>query len=217
MSIFEIIGPVMIGPSSSHTAGAARLGYISAELFGEQPETVSVILSGSFAKTGKGHGTKEAIAGGLLGYKPDDERIKNSLAAAQINSMNIIFSERDIEGAHPNTAVIKMKKGMREMTVEGSSVGGGEIVISAINGQRVYFTAEYNTLIIFSEDRKGMAAGVAGILAEADINIANMRLSRSGRGKDVITVIETDQAVDETAVDRIRHTGNVKGVVYLQK
>lgn len=196
MNVFEIIGPVMVGPSSSHTAGAVKIGRVVRELLGEEPVEVDVKLHGSFAKTYKGHGTDKAIIAGLMGMTPDDERIRKSMALAQSSGMVYRFETAEIKDAHPNTASITaIGKSGKKVTVQGASVGGGNILVEKINGLNVEFTGQYNTLVIKHRDTPGAIAAVTNLLAYNDINIANMKVYRSFRGGDAFMVIETDQQV----------------------
>lgn len=196
MNVFDIIGPVMVGPSSSHTAGAVRIGRMTGNLLGEEPARAVIQLHGSFAKTYKGHGTDKAIIGGLLGMNPDDERIKESPELAKQAGKSFVFQTVSLKNAHPNTAVITATGVFgKTITVEGASVGGGNIVIRQINGMQVEFTGQQNTLIIFHQDAVGVIASATELLARNGINIANMRDFRSQRNGEAIMVIETDQAI----------------------
>ncbi len=196
MNVFDVIGPVMVGPSSSHTAGAARIGKIVRELLGEQPVKVFILLHGSFAHTYRGHGTDKAIIAGLLGMSPDDERIKVSMELAQHAGMQFEITTGAIKYAHPNTALITAIGSCgRQVAVQGSSVGGGNIIIHKINGMAVELTAKYETLIISHHDTPGVIAAITGLVARYGINIASMKVYRSYRGGDAIMVIETDQEI----------------------
>lgn len=201
MNVFEIIGPVMVGPSSSHTAGAVKIGRVVRELLGEEPAEVDVKLHGSFAKTYKGHGTDRAIIAGLMGMDPDDERIRKSMVLAKSSGMVYRFETVEIKDAHPNTASITATgKSGKQVTVQGASVGGGNILVEKINGLNVEFTGQYNTLVIKHRDTPGAVAAVTNLLAYNDINIANMKVYRSFRGGDAFMVIETDQQVDSELI-----------------
>lgn len=196
MNVFDIIGPVMVGPSSSHTAGAVKIGKIVRGLLGEQPVDVVIELHGSFARTYKGHGTDKAIIAGLMGMSPDDGRIRESMELAQKSGMKYTFETVMLKEAHPNTALITATAQTgNKVIVQGASVGGGNIVINKINGMDVEFTGQYNTLIISHHDTPGAIAAVTNLLAYSDINIANMKVYRSYLGGDAIMIIETDQEV----------------------
>lgn len=196
MNVFDIIGPVMVGPSSSHTAGAVRIGSVVRRLLGEEPVNVVIRLHGSFAQTYKGHGTDKALIGGLMGMSPDDERIRNSLELAGKVGMIYKFETAMIKDVHPNTACIMAEgKSGKRVVVQGASVGGGNILVEKINEMNVEITGQYNTLIIFHWDTPGAIAAVTNLLAYSDINIANMKVYRSYRGGEAIMVIETDQEV----------------------
>ena len=181
ISAFDVIGPNMIGPSSSHTAGAASMALLARKLFGEeQPATVIFTLFGSFAKTYKGHGTDKALLGGMLGFEPDDERIRNSFVEAARVDLDFAFVEdNETETPNANTCDIMMTDGKGyTLTVRGGSVGGGKIKLTRFNHLDVDFTGEYSALIVRQIDRPGVAAHITGCLAEANVNIAFMNLFR---------------------------------------
>lgn len=205
MNVFDIIGPVMVGPSSSHTAGAVRIGRIARFLLNEEPLNVRIVFHGSFAKTYKGHGTDRAILAGLLGMLPDDRRIKDSLTFANNMGMSYSFATADLGDVHPNTVLISLKgKSGRELEILGSSIGGGRIIINKINGLEVNFRGEGHTLVVFHNDMPGAVAAVTHILARGCINIAQMKISRSCRGGKAIMIIETDQLIDNELMMSIR-------------
>lgn len=196
MGIFDIIGPVMIGPSSSHTAGAVRLARLARSVLGADPVRARIGLHGSFARTYRGHGTDKALAGGLLGFDPDDERIVEALDVARRSGLSLEFAAVELADAHPNTAVIEMTDaGGRTMKVTGSSVGAGRVVLTRIDDYQVELTGIYHTLLVAHKDQPGMVSRVTGLLALAEVNIAAMRVSRRDRGAQALTLIETDQAV----------------------
>lgn len=203
--VFDLIGPQMIGPSSSHTAGAARLGGIAYRLAGGKIKKAKVVLYGSFADTGKGHGTDRAIVAGLLGLAPDDSRIRNSfeLAEEQRKDISVEFSSQGMK--HPNTAkmIVEDENG-RTIELLGASVGGGSIEIQEINGMEVSFGCDYPTLLIFHQDRPGVISKVTGVLAEKEINIAFMRVFRNSRRRNACMIIETDGEIGEPVLERIR-------------
>ncbi|HSK47876.1 MAG TPA: L-serine ammonia-lyase, iron-sulfur-dependent subunit beta [Coriobacteriia bacterium] len=211
-SVFDIIGPVMIGPSSSHTAGAVRLGALARAVFGGQPATVSIHLHGSFASTGRGHGTDIALVAGLLGMSPDDVRIPDALAEAEQAGLVVAFEEDDLGEVHPNTAEFWLSRGESQMCVRGSSLGGGDVVITDIDGFEVQISGELPILVVEHQDRPGEVAAVTSILAEFGANIASMSVSRERRGARALMLIETDAAVEPAATARIAGLPGVTGV-----
>lgn len=215
-SIFDILGPVMVGPSSSHTAGAARIGMIARQLFGRQPEKAAVYLHGSFAATGKGHGTDKALIAGLLGMKPDDMRIPNSFEAAKEAGMEFIIEPKDIKEAHPNTAQIIMEaEGVNTMKIQAYSIGGGRIRVCKLDGIDVNFSGESNTLIIRNADEPGRIKEVATALSDAQINIATMQVFRDKRGGYAVMVVETDQIVPKEAMEALESKKGIIRVKFL--
>jgi L-serine dehydratase len=203
-SVFDIVGPVMIGPSSSHTAGAVRLGNLARAVFGEQPSSARILLHGSFASTGQGHGTDLAVVAGLLGFPPDDPRIKDALSFAEGAGMAVEFGLAELGDVHPNTAVFELTAADgREGRIVGSSLGGGDVVVTEIDGFDVEATGELPTLVVEHEDKPGEIAAVSSILAESGVNIAAMRVSREVRGGTALMLIETDAVVDAATVERV--------------
>ena len=217
MNIFDIIGPVMVGPSSSHTAGAVRIGRVSLKILGERAVYAEIGLSGSFALTYKGHGTDRALIAGILGMKPDDDRIPESFAVARVAGLTFTINPVKITRAHPNTAVIRLTgiNGAR-CEVQGVSVGGGNILITKLNGMDSVFNGEMDTLIVAHSDTPGIIASVTAHLAEHDANIGNFRLSRPHKGQQAIMTIELDSGVDKSVVDELRALPNISSVVYMQ-
>lgn len=215
-SIFDILGPVMVGPSSSHTAGAARIGMIARQLFGRQPEKAAVYLHGSFAATGKGHGTDKALIAGLLGMKPDDMRIPDSFKIAKEEGMEFIIEPREIKEAHPNTAQIIMDaEGVNTMKIQAYSIGGGRIRVCKLDGIDVNFSGESNTLIIRNVDEPGRIKEVAAALSDAQINIATMQVFRDKRGGYAVMVVETDQIVPREAMEDLESKKGIIRVKFL--
>ena len=205
VSLLDIIGPVMVGPSSSHTAGACRLGLLARCLVGGTPEKARIELHGSFARTGEGHGTDKAIAGGLMGFRPDDERLRDALEIAEREQLDYVFEKTTIaDDAHPNTVRITLERGDRHAVMTGSSLGAGRILVTEINDYAVEVTGAYHTIVLIAEDVKGSVAAIATILAEHGINIANLRLTRNQRGGDAFMVIEVDDIPGEAVRDEIR-------------
>jgi L-serine dehydratase len=218
VSLLDIIGPVMVGPSSSHTAGACRLGLLARNLVGGTPERARIELHGSFARTGEGHGTDKAIAGGLMGFRPDDERLRDALEIAEREGLDYVFEKTTLgEDAHPNTARITLERGDRHAVMTGASLGAGRILVTEINGYKVEVTGGYHTVVLIAEDVKGSVAAIATILAEHEINIANLRLTRKERGGDAFMVIEVDDMPGEAVRDEIRALPWVRWAFRLDK
>ncbi|MFN8651760.1 MAG: L-serine ammonia-lyase, iron-sulfur-dependent subunit beta [Gemmatimonadales bacterium] len=193
VSLLDIIGPVMVGPSSSHTAGACRIGLFARGLVEGQPDTARVELHGSFARTGTGHGTDRAIAGGLLGFFPDDERLRESLELAEKAGLAITFANTKLRGDHhPNTTRITVHRGTQQAVVTGSSLGAGRILITEIDGFGVEVTGALPALVCVAQDVPGIVATVTSALARSGANIATMRVSRRQKGGDAIHIYELD-------------------------
>lgn len=218
MDLFDLIGPVMIGPSSSHTAGAARIGLTARMLLGEFIVRADVGLHGSFAKTYHGHGTDRAIVGGLLGMAVDDERLRDSLAIARDSGLSVYFHSINIRGAHPNTVRVTITGSSGAMlTMEAASVGGGNIEVHRIDGLRVNFNGKENTLIIRHMDTPGAIARVTGVLAQRGLNIANMQGYRRQAGGDAMIVLELDGIPEEDVIQQIRDIQYVQGVTFMKR
>lgn len=216
MNIFDIMGPIMVGPSSSHTAGAARIGLITRRLLGEQPVSAALVLHGSFAATGRGHGTDRALVAGLLGMSPDNPRLPQSFALAHEAGMALTVSTAVIRGAHPNTAILRVSDSQgRELEVNASSLGGGRVRVNAIDGMEATFTGDYPTLIIRNEDKPGQVAEVSGLLSEHGVNIAAMQLYRDRRGGLAVMVIESDQPIPKGMAAHLRTLPGIVRCTYL--
>ncbi|HJS47423.1 MAG TPA: L-serine ammonia-lyase, iron-sulfur-dependent subunit beta [Gemmatimonadales bacterium] len=208
VSLLDIIGPVMVGPSSSHTAGACRIGLLARALAGGMPDRAKVELHGSFARTGVGHGTDRAIAGGLLGFQPDDERLRRSLELADEAGLAITFANAKLRGNHhPNTTRITVARGDRTLSVTGSSLGAGRISITDIDGYPVDITGALPTLVFVAPDVPGIVATVTSALAGEQANIATMRVSRRRKGGEAIHIYELDAPPSEGALEAIRGLG----------
>lgn len=217
MNVFDIIGPVMIGPSSSHTAGAVRLGRVAWKILGERAVQADIQLSGSFAQTYRGHGTDKALIAGIMGLHSDDERIRRSLQMAQESGLQFSFWEEEIPGAHPNTARIALRgENGAAAVVQGASVGGGNILVTEINGMAVSFTGQYNTLLVLHYDKPGTIAAVTNFMAESDVNIGNFRLSRPRKGGEAVMTIEVDGDVSDALIQSLRGVPNVINVVLIR-
>ena len=218
MDIFDILGPVMIGPSSSHTAGAARIGKMARTLLGEVPAVAKIHLHGSFAETGTGHGTDRALLGGLLGMDPDDLRIPQAFDEARKAALAYEFDEVQLRDAHPNTAVVELLgRSGRQLSMQAASLGGGRIEVTKLDGVDVSFTGEYNTLVIRNKDEGGVIAAVATILNQLRINVANMSVCRPKRGGTSLMVIETDQHIKPSQVTFLSELEGILSVTYYDK
>ncbi|HXW96398.1 MAG TPA: L-serine ammonia-lyase, iron-sulfur-dependent subunit beta [Gemmatimonadales bacterium] len=205
VSILDIIGPVMVGPSSSHTAGACRIGLFARGLLEGEPESARIELHGSFARTGTGHGTDRAIVGGLLGFFPDDERLRESLELAARAGLEVVFANTRLRGEHhPNTTRITVRRGRQEAVVTGSSIGAGRILITNIDGFAVEVTGAFPTLVFVAQDVPGIIAAVSTALAQQGDNIATMKVSRRQKGGDAIHIYELDQPASARAMEVIR-------------
>lgn len=214
-SVFDIIGPIMIGPSSSHTAGAARIGKVVRKIFGERPDTVDIYLYESFAKTYRGHGTDIALVGGLLGMEPEDPRLSDSLKIAHEEGMEILFVPKQEKAEHPNMVQLKLTRGSHMLTVTGISIGGGNIQISEVNGFKLSLSLGMPTFVIVHQDVPGMIAHISQLFYDADVNIGTMSVSREAVGEKAITVIETDQR-NEAVQNRIKTIDSVFSVSYFE-
>ncbi|MEK4508835.1 L-serine ammonia-lyase, iron-sulfur-dependent, subunit beta [Paenibacillus anaericanus] len=201
--VFSIIGPSMVGPSSSHTAGAVRLGRTARHVLGAQPEQAEIIFYGSFATTYQGHGTDLAIIAGLLNYDTDDMRIKDALVQSELAGLKVELRTAQKAGVHPNTATLILQRGEQKVTVTGCSIGGGNIEIVSIDDFDVKFTAVYPTLLIFHADRRGILAEMTDIFKHADANIGYMEVDRKSRSGDALTVIESDEVLSTDFIDQI--------------
>ena len=218
INIFDMMGPVMVGPSSSHTAGAARIGNMGRTLLGEEVTRADIGLHGSFAETGFGHGTDRALLAGLLGMKPDDLRIPNAYEEANRAGMAYSFRTVELRDAHPNTALLELTgKSGKKLTLQASSIGGGAIVVNKIDGIDVNFTGDFNTLIARNQDESGSVAAITSILSQVHINVANMSVNRHRRGGDALMVIETDQHIKPRQVEFLSELPGILSVTYYDK
>ena len=218
MNLFDILGPVMVGPSSSQTEGAVRIGLITRIHLGSEPKKADIALAGSFAATGRGHGTDRALAAGLLGMQPDDIRIPDSLHLAQERGMEVHFREIQLKDAHPNTALLHVTApDGRELELQASSLGGGRIMVNRLDGIDVNFSGESHTLIVHNLDQPGHVAEVTSMLSHKSVNIATMQLYRDKRGGYAVMVLETDQPIPEESVSWLSHLEGVIKVTYLNK
>ena len=221
MNVFDIIGPIMIGPSSSHTAGVVRIGRVVNKLCdGNDPVKAEITLSGSFAKTGKGHGTDKALLAGIMGFHSYSPEIRDALKIAKERGLEYSFTNEEIRGAHPNTARIDFetadgKKG----EVLASSIGGGNITVSRVNGMKVDFNGNSNTILVMHTDKPGVIANVTNMMhwEYEDLNISNFSLSRQEKGGDAIMTIETDNLPPETLIEDIRKIGHVTNAILIRR
>ena len=219
ISVFEVLGPNMIGPSSSHTAGACAIAYLAQKMKSGTLKEVTFTLYGSFARTYHGHGTDRALLGGIMGFATDDVRIRDSFNIAKERGITCHFITNEKESdVHPNTVDIRMvnQKGS-EMTVRGESLGGGKVRIVRINQIQVDFTGEYNAVIIIQKDRPGVAAHITRILSDRGVNIAFMRLFRESKGEKAYTIVESDGRLPEDITGNLLENPNIQDVMLVQE
>lgn len=214
-SVFDIIGPIMIGPSSSHTAGAARIGRVARNIFGQEPKEIKIHFYGSFVETYRGHATDVAVIGGILDFDTHDLRIRDSIAIAKDMGIEIAFFQEEAVPVHPNTLKIILSRGDDIIEVEGISIGGGSISITKLNGFDLRLSGDYPTLLIMHNDKYGAIANVTNILTKYHINIGHMEVSRIEKGQTALMVIETDQVVDHEILKEISDKENIIKVILL--
>ena len=212
VSLLDIIGPVMVGPSSSHTAGACRLGLLARALAGGTPQSALIELHGSFARTGEGHGTDHALVGGLLGFRPDDDRLRDALEIAEREGLAFRFEKTTLDGedVHPNSVRMTLERGTDRVQLRGASLGAGRILVNEIDGFPVEVGGALHTVVIIAEDKPGSISRITGVLAEDGINIATLRLTRKSRGGDAFIVIQCDDPVADSAAGAIAGLGWVR-------
>jgi len=213
-SVFDVLGPVMIGPSSSHTAGAARIGKVARCIAGDDFHKVAFYLHGSFANTYKGHGTDRALVAGVLGMEPHDIRLSQSLKIASEKHIDISFHKADLGLEHPNTVkvVFYHSDDQHQTEVMGSSIGGGNIVITKVNGYSIKFKGDYPTLLIFHRDQKGVIRDVSDLLSINRLNVAKMKVSRKVKGHGASMVIETDDVIPAFFKKQLLHIDHIDSV-----
>jgi len=209
------MGPVMIGPSSSHTAGPVKIANIARLIYNDKISTADIYFHGSFAETQSGHGTDRAVVGGLLGYRPEDERIIDSLTTAEDKNIEINFHKIKLRNTHPNTILIELKNNSKRLSLQGSSVGGGNIVIQKINDYKVNISAKFPTLWILHKDKPGIVAKVTSILGKHKINIAYMQLFRKQRGKIASSIIELDHQVPDIIVRDLKNKEGIQKIRFI--
>jgi L-serine dehydratase len=217
VSILDVMGPVMVGPSSSHTAGTARIGRVAREILDEDPAAVHFFLHPPLAATYRGHGSDFALVGGAIGLNVDDPRIPEAIRIAEQMGVEIAFSEEDLGEVHPNTVRVEIRGPQRETEIVGSSIGGGVIEVFKINGFQTRFKGDSPTLLLFYRDRPGMISEITKIIAEESINIASLYCSRKQRGKDAFMQIDVDSPISATALQRICATADVARAQYLDR
>jgi L-serine dehydratase len=215
MSVFDILGPIMIGPSSSHTAGAARIGFMAKLIFDDDVEAMNIFLHGSFAETGPGHGTDRAVVGGILGFKPDDERIKDSFKFARDMGIEVNFNNIKLSDVHPNTVLIELVKGDRSLKLIASSIGGGNIIVSNIDDYEVNLSGKLPTLWIIHRDKPGKVGLFTSILGSYMLNIANMQVFRKKKGTLASSIIELDHEVNKYILDHLIHLEDIIQVRFI--
>ena len=211
MSIFDVMGPIMIGPSSSHTAGAARLGRLARCIAGGDVEKAILNLHGSFATTRQGHGTDRALLGGLMGFSPDDRRIRTAFQEAEERGLGWEFREVSLSGVHPNTVLFQLGDGV-DIEIRGSSIGGGEVMVDRIDNYEVEITGRYDTLWVVHEDRPGMVGNITSALGSHEINIASMRNMRREKKGIASSVIELDQPLTDDIFDHLAAMAGIEFV-----
>ena len=220
ISVFDVIGPNMVGPSSSHTAGAASIALLAGKMIGEKINKVTFTLYGSFAKTYKGHGTDKALVGGILGFETDDMRIRESFRLAKESGLEFSFvcNNSDDEDIHPNTVDMEIiGQSGRKLNVRGESLGGGKVMLTRINGVKVQFTGEYHALIVIQRDNPGVVAGITSVLSSWDVNIAYLRVFREEKGGLAYTIVESDEEISEKAVEVIRKNPAIQDIMLVKR
>jgi L-serine dehydratase len=215
--ILDVMGPVMVGPSSSHTAGTARLGRVAHEVLGDDPEEVRFFLHPPLAKTYRGHGSDFALVGGSIGFSVDDSRIPEAIRIAEQMGIKVDFEEEDLGDVHPNTVRIEARRGSREIEIVGSSIGGAAIEVTSINGFPSRFKGDSPTLLLFYRDRPGMIHQVTEIIAAEGINIASLACSRKERGKAAFMQIDVDSPLSTAAIGTILALEDVAEARYLDR
>ena len=220
ISVFDVIGPNMVGPSSSHTAGAASIALLTKKMIGEDVRRIKFTLYGSFAKTYKGHGTDRALVGGILGFETDDERIRDSFELARAAGLDFVFesaTEED-DDIHPNTVDMEVESvSGRVLYVRGESLGGGKVRLTRINGVKVQFTGEFHALIVMQRDYPGVVAGVTSVLSRYGVNIAYLRVFREEKGGLAYTIVESDEEISENAVEEMKKNPAIEDIMLVRR
>ena len=218
ISVFDVLGPIMIGPSSSHTAGTAQIAFLAQKMIGDTVKKAAFTLYGSFARTYQGHGTDRALLGGIMGFSTDDTRICDSFRIAQERGLEYSFKiDRGDTDIYPDTVDIHMiSAGGREMTVRGESLGGGKVRIVRIDQVEVDFTGEYSAVIVIHQDKPGVAADITKCLSDSNVNIAFIRLFREAKGHTAYTIVESDNQLPVGIAAEIRENSYVSDVMIVQ-
>lgn len=214
-SVFDIIGPIMVGPSSSHTAGAVRIGLLARKLFGRQPDKATIHFFGSFAKTYRGHATDVAVLAGILGLPTDEPSIPKAMDIAKERGLDFSFQPEAAIPPHPNTVQIELEQGGEQISVTGISIGGGLVQIVRVDGFDLHLSGESPALLIFHKDTYGTIASVVLLLAAAKVNISHMEVSRAERGQNALMVIETDQQVPPEVIQLIQSQPHIYKTIIL--
>lgn len=201
ISLFDIVGPIMIGPSSSHTAGAIRIGLFARKIYGKEPKKVLFKLYNSFAKTGLGHGTDKGLLGGILGFSVDDTRIRDSYTYAKERNVEYKFEYLTDDERHPNSVDIVFDD---EMEISGQSIGGGEVIINRIDGFLTDIRGDYPVLLMVYKDQKGVISKVSKLIQEQNINIATLDCERKEKNKDAVMTICLDSMLPEETIAEIK-------------
>lgn len=220
ISVFDVIGPNMVGPSSSHTAGAASIALLTKKMIGEEVRRIKFTLYGSFAKTYKGHGTDRALVGGILGFETDDERIRDSFELAKAAGLDFVFESvtSDDDDIHPNTVDMEVEGvSGRVLYVRGESLGGGKVRLTRINGVKVHFTGEFHALIVVQRDYPGVVAGVTSVLSSYGVNIAYLRVFREEKGGLAYTIVESDEEISENAVAEMKKNPAIEDIMLVKR
>jgi len=215
-SVFDIIGPIMIGPSSSHTAGAVRIGLLGRNLFGRLPKKADILLFGSFAKTYKGHGTDIAIIGGILGFSTDDKRLTESYEIAKQAGVEISIRVSDETPDHPNTAMITLSDDKVQMSVQGISHGGGKVEVSQINDYPVQLSGEFPAILILHQEQSEVMTAVTQILTEQKVKIKHLEMANREKNAPTLTIIETDQPIQDKVLHKMESLDSIEKVVRLE-
>lgn len=220
ISVFDVIGPNMVGPSSSHTAGAASIALLTKKMIGEDVKRVKFTLYGSFAKTYKGHGTDRALVGGILGFETDDERIRDSFELAHASGLDFEFccANTEDDDIHPNTVDMQVEGASgRVLYVRGESLGGGKVRLTRINGVKVEFTGEFHALIVIQRDYPGVVAGITSVLSGYGVNIAYLRVFREEKGGLAYTIVESDEEISENAVEEMKKNPAIEDIMLVKR
>lgn len=218
ISVFDVLGPNMIGPSSSHTAGAAVIAHLAQKMIAPPLKRVEFTLYGSFAKTYRGHGTDRALLGGIMGFSTYDTRIRDSFSIAQEQGIEYLFTPNETEpDIHPNTVDIRMENAAGQvMVIRGESLGGGKAHITRINGVEVDFSGEYSTVIVTQRDVPGVVAHITKVLSDRQVNIAFMRLFRESKGNTAYTIVESDGKLPQEIIAEMETNPNIRDVAIIQ-